>query len=107
MDKGLFIGTGVFQRLGERELEMQAVLVAQVVSLQRAPKREDVSVREPEGFEVGETPVGLTQRRLHGDGAAVGSHAVFLAARRFQRMTVAHPDLGLPRKVLEYRFVTA
>ena len=32
MDKRLFIGPGIFQRLGERELEMQTIVVAQVRS---------------------------------------------------------------------------
>src|SRR6185369_4017111 len=105
VSKRLLVGLAVFERLAERELEMKAVIVCQVIALERPAYRPDIILRETEGLEIGKTPVSLAQRRLYLDRAAIRRDAIILASGRLERMAVAHPDLGLLWKFLEERFV--
>ena len=91
----------VLQRLAEREMEVEAVLVREVARA-RAARASRRSSR-------GEKRKVLRLARLHqasprpGASAmalAIGGDAFVLAADGLQRMAVAHPALGLARMIL-------
>ena len=84
---------------------MQPILIVQIGARQRAAHGRHVFVRKAKGLEIRQAPIGLAQGRLLRDRAAVGTHRVGVAARRLQRVAVAHPDFRLLRKLFEHGFV--
>ena len=100
--EGFLVRRRILECLAERVLEMQAIVVAEISPGECAPDRADVGVREAKGFEVGETPVRLTEGRLKVDGAAVCGDTVVEAPCSFQRVPVAQPDLGLLRVLRQH-----
>ena len=91
----------ILERFAERELEMHALLFAQLLAQKDAFHCLDVIRGEAKRFEIRQAPVRLAERRLHGDRATVGGHALVLPALGPQRMAKAHPDLGLVREATE------
>ena len=92
----------VLQCLAEREVKVEAILFIQVGSLQLRAHRSDVRLREPEGLQVREAPIGLAEMRRQLDTLAIGAETLVLATGRLQRMAVAHPDLGVARILGEH-----
>src|SRR5579863_6820365 len=97
----------VLERLAECELEMQPVIIAQIGAFERLAQGGEVGCGELERLEIGETPPRLTERCLETDRTAIGSDAVFAAAGGLERVAIAHPHLGLLRKLLKDRLVYA
>ncbi len=91
MRERIRVGGLVLERLAQRKLHMQPVLVAQIAARRRRAQGRDIGGGELDGFEVGETPIGLAQRRLQRNGTTVGGNALLSAAGRLERMAVAHP----------------
>ena len=105
MAEGWLVLPLILERLAERELEMQSIIIRQAVRLERRAHRAHVLAVEAKGLEIGEAPVDFTERRLQGSGAAVGRYALGQASLRLQRVAVTHPDLRLLRKVFEHRLI--
>ena len=85
----------VLQRLAEREMQVEAVVVGQPLPRQRRAHRRDVVGSEAEGLEVGEAPPGLAERRAAHDGGAIGGDALRRPPDGLERMALAHPRLGV------------
>jgi hypothetical protein len=60
--EGLLETSGVLEGLAEREVQVEAVLRAQVVARQRGAHRLDVRVAEADRLEVGQAPPALFSR---------------------------------------------
>ncbi len=86
---------GVLQRLAERVVQVEAVVVAQVGARHRLAHRPSLGRLEPHRLQVGEAPVGLAEAGRERDGAAIGGDGVGRTAGRLQRVPVAQPDLRL------------
>ena len=85
----------VLERLAEREIQVQPVLVFEVRALQLRPHRGDVGIVETEGLEVGQAPPGIAEARVEFEAAAIGGDRAFAQARGLQRVPLAEPDMGL------------
>jgi hypothetical protein len=92
--EGVGVAGGVLVGLAQGIVQVQAVVVGQVRTLQGAGHRRQVGRVETVGLEVGQAPPGLAQRRLQVDGLAVGGHAVVGAADGLEGVAIAHPALG-------------
>ena len=95
----------VFQRLAQRELEMQARVVIQVIALQLGAHRHDVGRVEAHGLEIGQAPPRTAEARLQFDRTPVRGDRIRGPACGLQRMAVADPDRGLVRYPLEHVLV--
>ena len=81
MRERLVASAEVVQRLAERELEMEAIVVLEVVATERLLHGGNVGLVELDRLEVGEAPPGLAQRRIERDRLAIGGYASSAARR--------------------------
>ncbi len=93
--EGLGCRLAILERLSQGEMEMKAVLLAEVLPQQLGPHRLEIRVGEPKGLEVGKTPPGLAESRRQLETLPVGRDAGGFLAGGLERMAVAHPDLRL------------
>jgi hypothetical protein len=87
----------VFQRLAQREVQVQAVLGVQVAALQLRAHPGDVGIVEAEGLEVGQAPPGIAEARFERGAAPVGGDRALRVAGGLQCVPQAQPDPGLVR----------
>ena len=97
MRERVLVLSRVLERLGEREMEMEAVVRRKLRALERAAHRGHFGGREAKRLEISETPVALAELRCELDAAAVGGNSVALAPGSLERVAVAHPDTRLGR----------
>ena len=71
MGERLVAAAEVVERLAQRELEVEAVIVLQAVALKRLLHRRDVVFGEPNRLEVGQAPPRFAERRVEVDRPAV------------------------------------
>src|SRR5205807_4238047 len=71
--EGVGVASLVFERLGEREVQVVVILGAQVRTRELPAHLSQVAGIEAIGLEVGEAPPGLTQTRLELEGSAIGA----------------------------------
>ena len=100
--KGRLHRSAIFERLAQREVEVEAVLLGHSVTLQRGLHRGDIGIAELDGFEVGQAPPCLTQTREQPNRFAVGLHPLGLLPDGFEHMPVAHPDARLVRGFFQH-----
>ena len=86
----------------EGEMQVKAVIGAQVVARQLLAHGRDFSFAELVDLEVREAPPGFSALRQQCDAAVVCLDAVGLAARGRERVAVAHPDAGLTGTGLQH-----
>ena len=65
MRKGVLVGSGILQRLAEREFEMHPIVVCQILASERGAHGARLLLGEANGLQVGEAPVGFAQSRDH------------------------------------------
>ena len=63
--KGFLVGSGILQRLAEREFEMHAIVVCQILASERRAHGARLLVGEAKGLQVGKAPVGFAESRDH------------------------------------------
>ena len=95
----------ILQRLGEREVEVKAILFAKPRPPERLAHRGNVASVEPHGLEIRQAPPHLAQRGLDGNRAAIGGDAVVAAAHGLERVAIAHPDPGMAGRLRQHRLV--
>ncbi len=105
MAKRLVVALEVLQRLAERIVQVQPVLVVEVGRRQRAQHGRDLLGAEVEGLEVGQAPPRLAQRRGQRDAAQIGLHAVGLPPHRLQHMAQAQPQARLVGMALQQALI--
>ncbi len=84
---------------------MQTVIVGQLFLPERLAHRVRIRRREAVCLEIGETPIGLPERRIEIECAAVRIDGVRDPARGPECMAKAHPHLGLEGMVAEHRLI--
>ena len=97
MLEGGRVFVAVFQRLAQREVEMQPVLGVEVAALQLRAHAGDVGIVEAEGLEVGQAPPCVAEARLEFGATPVGGDRALRVAGGLQRVPQAQPDPGLVR----------
>jgi hypothetical protein len=103
MNEGVGVAGLVLQRLAERELEVNPVVVGHIGARELPAHRLDVRRVEAEGLQVGEAPPRLAVTGCQPDGVAVGRDAVTGASRRLEYITVGDPDARIGWVIREHR----
>src|SRR3546814_9823555 len=101
MTEGPLRLSGILQGLAEREMQVEAIVGADVRAFERRRHRRDVALPQLDGLQIGQAPPYFTQPRRDFEAAAIGGDAVLLPANRLQHMAVAHPHLRLAGKAGE------
>src|SRR5918994_7664917 len=78
MDEARLGVLAILERLAEREMEMEAVVVAEPFRVQGRPHGVDIGILEADRLEIGQAPPDFAERWPDGDGAAIGGNALGL-----------------------------
>src|SRR5206468_372775 len=105
MGKRFLGATSVVHRLAKREVEMEAVHIAEAGRRQRLLHGLDVGLVELDGFQVRQAPPRLAERRSDRERLAIRGDAFSLAADRLEHVAVAEPHAGLPRRLSKQALV--
>ena len=95
----------IFQRLAERERDVQPVLPCKIVARERRAHVRDLGFVEAERLEIREAPVRLAEVRIERDAAAIRIDRAVGVAGRLERVAIAQPDVRLRRLLTEQRRV--
>ena len=77
----------VFKRFAQREIEVEAVFVADVAGQCRL-HRGNVADCELDGFQVGEAPPDFAEARRNVERAAISGNAVRLSSDRLEHVAI-------------------
>ena len=94
----------VLERLAQGKIKMEPILIAEIGALQPRAHRLQFFGAESKGLEIGQAPVRFTEIRCDADAPAISADGLLLAPGRAQRVSIAHPDLGVlwvPRQYLD------
>src|SRR3546814_7638885 len=87
MTEGPLRLSGILQGLAEREMQVEAIVGADVRAFERRRHRRDVALPQLDGLQIGQAPPYFTQPRRDFEAAAIGGDAVLLPANRSEEHT--------------------